>query len=80
MLEAVQITLYDGVSRVAAEGMAAGMAGHPWPPLVEIQEKGQALSEDLGLQRLARDFYRELARLAEAHIRDARDSDEERLL
>jgi hypothetical protein len=80
VLEAVRTTLYDVVGRVAAEGVEAGMVGHLWPPLVEIQEKGQVLSEDRGLCRLTREFYRELARLAEERIRDARDSDEERLV
>jgi hypothetical protein len=80
VLETVRTTLYDVVGRVAAEGEEAGVAGNLWPPLVQIQEKGQALSEDRELHRLAREFYRELARLAEERIRDARDSDEERLL
>jgi hypothetical protein len=80
VLEIVQATLYDVVGRVTAEAAEAGMVGSAWPPLVQIQEKGQALSEDRGLSRLAREFYREVARLAEERIHDAQDADEERLL
>ncbi|WP_420129149.1 hypothetical protein [Longimicrobium sp.] len=80
VLETVQTTLYDVVRRVATEGSEAGIVGSPWPPLVQIQEKGRALSEDPGLSRVAREFYRGLTRLAEERITDARGSDEERLL
>jgi hypothetical protein len=80
VLGTVQAMLYDVVGRVAAEGAEAGTAGGSWPPLAQIQEKGQALSADRGLHRLAREFYRELGRLAEERIQEARDSDEEQLI
>jgi hypothetical protein len=76
VLEAVQTTLYDVVRRVAAEGKDAGLVGIPWPPLVQIHEKGRALSKDRGLPRPSREFYRELAWLAEECMNDASDSDE----
>jgi hypothetical protein len=82
VLDTVRTTLYDVVRRVAAEGAKAGMVGSPWPPFVEIQEKGQTFSVDRALSssRLAREFDRELTRLAEERIQDARDSGEERVL
>jgi hypothetical protein len=80
VLEMVRTALYDVVGRAAAEGAAAGFAGTPWPPLVEIGEKGRVLSGDRGLHRRVREFYGELARLAEERLDDARNSDEERLL
>jgi hypothetical protein len=80
VLDNVRTTLYDVVSRVAAEGAKAGIVGSPWPPLVQIQEKGQALYGEQGLHRLTREFYRELDRLAEERLGDTRNLEEERLL
>ena len=79
VLETVRTTLYVVVDRVAAEGAEAGFVGSPWPPLLQIREKGQVLSEDWGLHRRVREFYRGLVRLAEERLDDARISDEERL-
>jgi hypothetical protein len=78
VFDTVRTTLFEVVRRVAAEGAKAGVVDSPWPPLVPIQEKGQVLSMDRGLSRHTREFYRELACLAEEFINDARDSNEER--
>jgi hypothetical protein len=80
VLDTVRTTLYDVVRRVATKGAEAGVVGSPRPPPVQIQENGQALSEAQGLSRLACEFYRELARLAEECINDAQDSEYEQLL
>jgi hypothetical protein len=80
VLDTVQTTLYEVVHRVAAEGEEAAFVGSPWPPLVQLREEGRALSENQGLSRLAREFYRELARLAEERIQDSLDAEEEQLL
>jgi hypothetical protein len=68
------------VNRVAAERTVSGFTASLWPLLVQIQEKGQVLSDDRRLHRRVREFYRELARLADGRFEDARNSDEERLL
>jgi hypothetical protein len=77
VLDTVQATLYEVVGKVAAEAGRAGMMASVWPPLLELQETGQALAADPALSRIAREFYRELARLAKECIQNAVDSEEE---
>lgn len=75
--ETVRTVLSGPVHRVA---VGARIVGSPWPELVEIRDTGRVLATQACRSRAFRDFYDELADLADAWIRDARAYDEERFL
>lgn len=77
VLETVCTMLSGPVHRVA---VGARIVGSPSPQLVEIRDTGRVLAMQAGRSRAFRDFYREVADLADASIRDARAYDEERFL